>query len=200
MKEDKKQKTSDSKGKNAGITRRDFMKAGAVVAAGSALPLASSQAAKASDATLPETPLDRTVPSSCMFCQARCSMEVQVSKGRVINVYGRPENEWTGGKMCPKGQSMVELTYHPDRLLHSLLRKGDSWQKISYKQAIENAAEKIMKVKKDFPDDYAHRFALFAPLWESREPFIWPGSPISAIPVIPVSSMRVWRWIHAWDR
>ncbi len=96
-------------------------------------------------------------------------MEVQVKDDRVINVYGRPENEWTGGKMCPKGQSMVELTYHPDRLLHSLLRKGDSWQRISYKQAVEIAAEKILKVKKDFPDDYHHRVALFAPLWESRE-------------------------------
>jgi anaerobic selenocysteine-containing dehydrogenase len=64
---------------------------------------------------------------------------------------------------------MVELTYHPDRLLHSLLRKGHSLQRISYKQAVEIAAEKILKVKKDFPDDYHRRVALFAPLWESRE-------------------------------
>ncbi len=147
------------------------MKVGAAVAAGGALPLAAGQSGSAVGAAVPSTPIDRTVSSSCMLCQARCSMEVQVSQGRVINVYGRPENEWTGGKMCPKGQSMVELTYHPDRLLHSLLRKGDSWQQISYKQAVEIAAEKILKVKKDFPDDYdyAHRVALFAPLWESRE-------------------------------
>ncbi len=135
------------------MTRRDFMKVGAAVAAGGALPLAAGQNGSAMGTAVPPTPIDRTVSSSCMLCQARCSMEVQVSEGRVINVYGRPENEWTGGKMCPKGQSMVELTYHPDRLLHSLLRKGDSWQRISYKQAVEIAAEKILKVKKDFPDD-----------------------------------------------
>lgn len=156
------------KKKSTGITRRDFIKAGAAVAAGSALPVANGQAVSAKNATLPPTPLDRTVASFCMLCQARCALDVQVSGGKVINVYGRP-NEWTAGKMCPKGQSMVELTYHPDRQLHSMLRKGDSWQKISYKQAVELAAEKIIKVKTDFPDNYTHRLAVFAPLWESRE-------------------------------
>ena len=30
-------------------------------------------------------------------------------------------------------------------------------------------AERILKVKEDFPDDYAHRVAMIEPLWESRE-------------------------------
>jgi formate dehydrogenase major subunit len=163
------QEHTKSKEKTAGMTRRDFIKTGAAVAAGGALPLVAGQNLSAMGNVVPPPKIDRVVPSSCMFCQARCSMDIQVSNNRVVNVYGRPENEWTGGKMCPKGQSMVELTYHPDRLLHSLLRKGDSWEKIPYKQAVEIAAEKIMKVRKDFPDDYNHRLALFAPLWESRE-------------------------------
>jgi formate dehydrogenase major subunit len=162
-------KRTTSKEKAAGVTRRDFMKIGAAVAAGGALPLTAAQNGLALGKVTPPAQVDRTVSSSCMLCQARCSMEVQVSHDRVVNVYGRPENEWTRGKMCPKGQSMVELTYSPDRLLYPLLRQGDSWKRISYKQAVEIAAEKILKVKKDFPEDYTHRVALFEPLWESRE-------------------------------
>ena len=158
-----------SKEKANGITRRDFMKVGAVAATGGVLPLTACQDSLRRSEVAPPTPVDRTVFSSCMLCQARCSMEVQVKDGRVINVYGRPENEWTGGSLCPKGQSLVELTYSPYRLQYPLLRQGDSWQRISYRQATEIAAERILKVKKDFPDDYTHRVALFAPLWESRE-------------------------------
>jgi anaerobic selenocysteine-containing dehydrogenase len=167
--EDNGQELTKSKEKAMGMTRRDFMKVGAAVAAGGALPLVADRDVSAMGTAAPPPRIDRTVFSSCMLCQARCGTEVQVREGRVVNVYGRPESEWTGGKMCPKGQSMVELTYHPDRLLYSLLRKGNSWQRISYRQAVEIAAEKILKVKKDFPDDYNHRVALFAPLWESRE-------------------------------
>jgi anaerobic selenocysteine-containing dehydrogenase len=167
--EDNVHEPTTSKEKAAGMTRRDFMKVGAAVAAGGALPLTAGQNGSALSTVAPPTQVDRTVSSSCMLCQARCSMEVQVRDDRVVNVYGRPENEWTGGRMCPKGQSMVELTYSPNRLLYPLLRQGDSWKRIPYKQAVEITAEKILKVKKDFPDDYNHRVALFAPLWESRE-------------------------------
>ncbi|MBN2438954.1 MAG: twin-arginine translocation signal domain-containing protein [Deltaproteobacteria bacterium] len=167
--EDHGQEATISKEKAAGMTRRDFMKIGAAVAAGGALPFAADRNGLALSKVSPPTPVDRTVSSSCMLCQARCSMEVQIRDGRVVNVYGRPENEWTGGSICPKGQSMVELTYSPHRLLYPLLRQGDSWKRISYSRAIEIAAEKILKVKKDFPEDYTHRVALFAPLWESRE-------------------------------
>ena len=153
---------------NAEISRRTFLKAGALATGALATPTLAKGKEPVPGPSLPNR-IDREVMSCCQFCQARCTTLVQVRNDRVVNIYGHPESEWTGGKMCPKGQSMVELTYHPDRLLHSLLRRGNSWEKIPYRRAVEIAAEKIMKVRKDFPDDYHHRLALFAPLWESRE-------------------------------
>jgi predicted molibdopterin-dependent oxidoreductase YjgC len=134
--EDHGQEHTKSKGKATGMTRRDFMKIGAAVAAGGTLPLTLDQNGLALSKVAPPTRVDRTVFSSCMLCQTRCTSEVQVRDGQVVNVYGRPENEWTGGSMCPKGQSMVELTYKstsasisppaPRRLMAThLLQPGD---------------------------------------------------------------------------
>jgi formate dehydrogenase major subunit len=112
---------------------------------------------------------DSEVNSCCQFCQVRCTTKVQVKDGRVVNVYGNRDNVWTEGGMCPKGQSMVELTYSPHRLLYPLRREGDAWKRITYKSAIDLVAERILKVKADSADEYAHQVVLFAPLWESRE-------------------------------
>jgi anaerobic selenocysteine-containing dehydrogenase len=71
--------------------------------------------------------------------------------------------------MCPKGKSLVDLTYSPDRQLHPMIREGETWKRISYRQAVEIAAEKILALKKEYPGNYGHRLAMFAPLWESRE-------------------------------
>ncbi len=149
---------------NREISRRSLLKIG--VAAGTiGVPLAAGASAN----TALEKQYDAEVKSCCQFCQVRCTTLVQVKNGRVINVYGDPGNYWTEGGMCPKGQSMVELTYSPHRLLHPLLRQGDGWKRIPYPEAIDRVAEKILKVKKESPEDYTHQVAMFAPLWESRE-------------------------------
>ncbi len=107
--------------------------------------------------------------SCCQFCQVRCTTLVQVKDEKVVNVYGNPANTWTKGGMCPKGQSLVELAYSPHRLLYPLKREGTEWKRISYAAALDIVAEKILKVREEFPEDYARRVALFAPLWESHE-------------------------------
>ena len=150
------------------ISRRDFIRLG-TLGVGGAMASTWGYSNLVFGNPLPADQVDREVFSSCVLCQTRCTTIVQIRNERVVNIYGHPENEWTGGAMCPKGKSMVELTYSPHRLLYPLLRRGDVWERISYPQALEITAEKISNVKKDYPEDYTHRVALFAPLWESRE-------------------------------
>ncbi len=146
------------------ITRRNFLKAGALAAGALGAPSITARAAAE-----PPARIDREVMSCCQFCQVRCTTLVQVRDDRVVNVYGNPGNTWTEGTMCPKGQALVELTYSPHRILYPLKREGTNWRRISYGEALNTVAERIMKVKGEFPDDYAHRVTLFAPLWESHE-------------------------------
>jgi formate dehydrogenase major subunit len=130
---------------------------------------------RASAKSEPERALDAKVRSCCQFCQVRCTTLVQVKDGRVVNVYGNPDNYWTEGGMCPKGQSMVELTYSRHRILYPLRREGKDWKRISYQEAVDLVADRILKVKAESQEDYAHKVALFAPLWESHESDIAAG-------------------------
>jgi anaerobic selenocysteine-containing dehydrogenase len=149
------------------FSRRTLLKIGALTTASLGAP-ATGAPATAITAD-PESRFDSEVKSCCQFCQVRCTTLVQVKDGRVINVYGNPDNYWTEGGLCPKGQAAVELTYSPHRLLHPLKREGNGWKQISYLEAVDLVAEKILKVKMAPPEDYVHQVALFAPLWESRE-------------------------------
>lgn len=151
------------------ISRRDFIKAGALAVGGGILSSSLASGKLVFGAPLPGKYVDQEVDGCCQFCQVRCTTKVQVKNGRVVNVYGNPDNFWTRGAMCPKGKSMVELTYSPHRILHPLLRDGDTWKRISYSAALDMVANRILRVKKEFPDNYAHRVVMFAPLWESRE-------------------------------
>lgn len=148
------------------ISRRNLLKIGAV--ATGTLAANSEGTGRSSDAT-PQKPFDKEIESCCQLCQTRCTTFVQVKDGRVVNVYGNPGNYWTEGGLCPKGQAMVELTYSPHRLLHPLKREGNKWNPISYREAVDLIAEKILQLKSGSPEEYAHRVAMIAPLWESRE-------------------------------
>ncbi len=150
------------------ISRRRFLKAGALATGALVVPPAAKGMGPLQTPALPNR-IDREVMSCCQFCQVRCTTLVQVKNDKVVNVYGNPGNTWTEGGMCPKGQSLVELANSPQRLLYPLKREGDSWKRISYAAALDLVAERILKVKGEFPDDYARRVALFAPLWESHE-------------------------------
>jgi formate dehydrogenase (coenzyme F420) alpha subunit len=146
------------------ISRRTLLKIGALTAGS----LKASAAGAASNLES-EKQFDAEVKSCCQFCQGRCTTLVQVKEGRVVNVYGNPDNYWTEGGLCPKAQAVVELTYSPHRLLYPLKREENGWKRISYQEAVDLVAEKVLKVKTEFPEDYEHRVAMFAPLWESRE-------------------------------
>jgi formate dehydrogenase (coenzyme F420) alpha subunit len=144
------------------LSRRTLLKLGALTTAA----LGAPAPAKAVD---PGGRFDAEVRSCCQFCQVRCTTLVQVKNGRAVNVYGNPDNYWTEGGMCAKGQSMVELTYSPHRILYPLKREGNDWKQISYAEAVNRVADAILKVKAESPEDYAHKVLLFAPLWESHE-------------------------------
>jgi formate dehydrogenase (coenzyme F420) alpha subunit len=151
------------------ISRRTMLKIGALTTASLSAPTSMGGAAGDAADVGSECRFDAEIKSCCQFCQVRCTTLIQVKNGRVVNVYGNPDNYWTEGGMCPKGQSMVELTYSPHRILYPLKREGSSWKRISYTEAVDLAAEKILKTKAESPEDYAHRVLMFAPLWESHE-------------------------------
>ena len=110
------------------------------------------------------------VKGFCSFCQARCTYQAQVRNGMVESFIGEKDNRWTGGSMCPKGLSVIELINSPYRLTEPMLRQPDgSWKRISYEEAVRITASKVRECLEKHGSKAGDRMALTMPLWDSRE-------------------------------
>lgn len=89
----------------------------------------------------------RQVKTYCRFCHAYCPMVATVEDNRLIAVEPDTDNEIYGGYTCVKGRQLVEQTYHPQRLQHSLKRQADgSFETIGTSRALDEIATKLQDI------------------------------------------------------
>ena len=88
-------------------------------------------------------------------CHQLCALKVHVEGGRIRKVEsadypGDPEAR----SVCLKGLAGPRLVYHPDRLKYPLKRIGERgegrWQRISWDEALDTIAAKLLEVKKKY--------------------------------------------------
>ena len=80
----------------------------------------------------------------CRFCGTGCHVQVGVDQGRVVAVAGDQHAEVNKGLLCVKGYHVGSILYGKDRLTQPLLRKGDGYVSISWDEAIDTIAKRIM--------------------------------------------------------
>ena len=125
-------------------SRRNFLKLGAALAAGGASVAIDADAASAMGTGGRDTGVVTSVKSYCPFCQVRCTYSAQVRGGKVESLVGESGNPWTGGAMCPKGMSLVDLVGSPHRITEPILKQPDGgWKRISYAEAIDLVVAKV---------------------------------------------------------
>jgi len=103
-----------------------------------------------------ETQVKKTV---CMWCHDHCKVDVHVRDGQLIKVEGDKEHPRkailtpTVGA-CPRARAAAEWFHHPDRLGYPLKRVGErgegKWQRISWEQALNEIAQKLAEIKRDY--------------------------------------------------
>ena len=96
-------------------------------------------------------------PSICPLCQSGCGVIARVVEGEaevfrngqpgvikmglVKKLEGNPADPISRGKLCPRGQAAVQVTYHPDRLVAPMKRKGTrgsgEFTEISWDEALK---------------------------------------------------------------
>ena len=91
----------------------------------------------------------------CYICAFKCSRKVTVEDGKIVEVDRDLESglptEW-----CPsaKGQSVIEIYYHPERLKYPQKRIGargeGKWERISWDEALDTIAEKLTELKEKY--------------------------------------------------
>ncbi|MBN8945051.1 MAG: molybdopterin oxidoreductase family protein [Rhizobiales bacterium] len=84
-------------------------------------------------------------------CPSACSLDIEVIEGRIGRVHGDARQSYTAGVVCAKVARYAERTYHPDRVLYPLIRKGakgsGEFQRISWDEALDIAAAKLLEAE-----------------------------------------------------
>ncbi|MAT94897.1 MAG: hypothetical protein CME59_20190 [Halioglobus sp.] len=79
----------------------------------------------------------------CRTCEATCGLEVDVQDNRVVKIRPDKAHVVSKGYSCVKGIHFDKVQNSPDRLTAPQKRVGDSWQTISWDQALAEIGAKI---------------------------------------------------------
>ena len=140
---------------NGLISRRGFMKlsgaAAALAAAGGPARVLHALVEKKEGSAEKQT---RDVYSACDMCFNKCGLIARVEGGVVKKLDPNPKSLKSRGMLCARGNAGVKQLYDPDRLKYPLLRKGPrgegKWQRLSWDQALDYAAEQMDKIGQQY--------------------------------------------------
>jgi len=89
----------------------------------------------------------------CPFCEATCGLAVEVEGDRVVAVRGDEADPFSRGFICPKAYGVKELHHDPDRLRRPLRRTAGGWQEISWEEAYDEVASRLLAIRERHGND-----------------------------------------------
>jgi anaerobic selenocysteine-containing dehydrogenase len=84
--------------------------------------------------------------TGCVLCPQNCGLEVDVENNRIVKVRGDESNVRSRGYVCRKGMNIANHQHNSDRLKYPLKRVGDSFERISWEQAIDEIGAKLREI------------------------------------------------------
>src|SRR5271156_6802658 len=107
-------------------------------------------------------------PSICTLCPAGCGLLVRVMQGEAEVVRkgqlgilkmglakkleGNPAHPINQGRLCPRGQAGLQVTYHPDRIKTPLMRTGargsGQFKEITWEEAIKQLVAQLSALQR----------------------------------------------------
>lgn len=95
--------------------------------------------------------------SACRFCLAGCGILVRVSEGRAKKIEGNPDHPVNRGKICARGQAILQELYHPDRVPQPLKRSGPrgsgKFTRISWEEGVDLLAGELKALQRESATD-----------------------------------------------
>ena len=94
----------------------------------------------------------KLVPSLCPYCAVGCGLYLEVEKGKAIGLEYMADHPACQGALCPKGNSVLEVLNHEERLKYPLKKAGGEFVRISWDEALDMAASGLARnIKKHGP-------------------------------------------------
>jgi anaerobic selenocysteine-containing dehydrogenase len=89
----------------------------------------------------------------CLQCPSGCGLRIRSVNHWPVKLEGIKDYPINEGRLCPKGQSGLQVLYDPDRIRHPLKRKGKrgegDWEKISWNEAIRLVTERLRILRQE---------------------------------------------------
>ena len=89
-----------------------------------------------------------TKQTFCSICEAFCGLEVDVEDNRIRAIRPNPDHVVSDGYACVKGTRYDSIQHSPDRITAPQKRIGNTWQTISWEQALDEIAEKLGAIRR----------------------------------------------------
>src|SRR5215468_10139687 len=95
----------------------------------------------------------RTVHRVCPFCEATCGLAIEVAGDSIVSVRGDKNDPFSRGYICPKAYGLKELYHDPDRLRRPVRRRGRDWEEITWEQAYDEVASRLIAIRERYGND-----------------------------------------------
>jgi anaerobic selenocysteine-containing dehydrogenase len=95
----------------------------------------------------------RTVNATCTLCEATCGIVVETRGRTVESIRGDRDDTFSRGYICPKAMGLKDLHEDPDRLRRPLRKVADGWEEMSWDEAFDLVAEKLLLIRKAHGND-----------------------------------------------
>ncbi len=92
----------------------------------------------------------KLIPSLCPYCAVGCGMYLVVDKNQAVGIEYMMDHPTCEGALCPKGNAVLEVLHHEDRLKYPMKRVGDSFVRISWDEALDLVAQGLSRTIKKY--------------------------------------------------
>lgn len=96
---------------------------------------------------------------ACHLCEAICGLEIRTQGEKILSIKGDKEDPISKGYICPKATAIADIHNDPDRLRKPVKRVGQEWIEISWDEAINTTAERLVETQRQHGDDSVGFFA-----------------------------------------
>jgi anaerobic selenocysteine-containing dehydrogenase len=87
------------------------------------------------------------VARTCHLCEAMCGLMLTVDGDRLTDIRGDTDDVLSRGHLCPKALALREIHEDPDRLRHPVRRTRSGWEKVTWDEALDEAAQRIHELQ-----------------------------------------------------
>jgi formate dehydrogenase len=88
----------------------------------------------------------------CRICESSCGLIAELDNGKITGFTPNKDHIGTDGFACMKGLYQHKMYDSPDRLQYPLKRNGDTFERISWEQALTEIGSKVKKLRNVSPN------------------------------------------------